>query len=92
MTYMIFFHHNNHLGTVCDSKNYLFKDLISECGTPYETHFDTAETLQSSQFRLPAQKLVLEPIGSVVAWGIEGKKTGSFPKLEVVTVIDKPSV
>ena len=35
MTYKIFFHHTNHLGTVCDSINYLIKDLISECGTPY---------------------------------------------------------
>ena len=32
---MMFFHHNNHFGIVCGPKNYVFKDLISECGTPY---------------------------------------------------------
>jgi len=35
---------------------------------------------------------ILEPSGSVVAWGPERKKTGSFPKVEVGAVIDKPSV
>ena len=36
ITLVMIFHHNNHFGTDYNPKNYLFQDLVSECGTPYE--------------------------------------------------------
>ena len=47
ITLLMYFHHNNQFGTVCNTKNQPSKDLISECGTPYlviRRHHKTTST------------------------------------------------